>query len=246
MWKFLAPFAKNETQFRICNRLLPIFIVLSLILLIPAMVLGLAFAPADYQQGDSFRIMYVHVPTAIWSMGIYVSMAICGFVALVWQIKQAHMAMIAMAPVGLVWTFLALITGAIWGKPMWGAWWVWDARLTSELILFFLYIGVLALYSSFDDRQTGTKAASLLALIGVVNIPIIHFSVVWWNTLHQGASITKFDKPSIAPEMLLPLILAIFGFLFLSIWLSIKGYKNTLLEHDYKKEWVNNHFNSSK
>ena len=238
MWKWLHPYAKPETQYHLCGKLNPIFAVLSLLLLAVGILWGLAFAPADYQQGNSFRIMYVHVPAAIWSMGVYGSMAVAALVALVWQIKQAHLAVIAMAPVGAVLTFLALVTGAIWGKPMWGAYWVWDARLTAELILFFLYLGVLALYSAFQDNQVGSKAASVLCLVGVINLPIIHFSVEWWNTLHQGASITKFEKPSIATPMLIPLILSIFGFLFLSLWFSLLRYRTELLRSERKRPWV--------
>ena len=202
MWKWLHPYAKPEAAYRLCGKLLPWFAILSLLLLSLGSLWGLAFAPADYQQGDSFRIIYIHVPAAIWSMGVYMSMAIAAFIGLVWQMKLSDMAASAMAPIGAVYTFIALVTGAIWGKPMWGAWWVWDARLTSELILLFLYLGVIALYQAFDDQRTAAKAAGILAIVGVVNLPIIHFSVEWWNTLHQGATITKFAKPSIASDML--------------------------------------------
>ena len=143
-----------------------------------------------------------------------------------------------MAPIGALFTFLALVTGAVWGKPMWGTWWVWDARLTAELILFFLYLGVLALYSAFSDRTVGAKAAGILCITTVVILPIIHFSVEWWNTLHQGASITKLEKPSIATPMLIPLILCIFGFLSLYIWLTLARYRVELLKEDAKRPWV--------
>lgn len=238
MWKWLHPYAKSETQYRLLGKIQPALGWLSLLLLATAFIWGLAFAPSDYQQGNSFRIMYVHVPSAIWSMGVYGSMAIAAIIALVWQIRQAHLSMIAMAPIGAVFTFIALVTGAIWGKPMWGTWWVWDARLTSELILLFLYLGVMALYSAFQDKKIGAKAAGILAIVGVINLPIIHFSVEWWNTLHQGASITKFDKPSIAGAMLVPLLLAIFGFLLFSVWLTIVRYRNALLKDEYKRPWV--------
>lgn len=238
MWKWLHPYAKPETQYRICQRLIPFLGIASLLVLMIAMIWGLAFAPADYQQGNSFRIMYIHVPAAIWSMGIYASMAIAALVALVWQIKQANIAMVAMAPIGAVFTFLALVTGAVWGKPTWGTWWVWDARLTSELILLFLYFGVIALYSAFQDKSIGAKAAGILSIVGVVNLPIIHFSVQWWNTLHQGASITKFEKPSIATEMLIPLLLAILGFMLLSVYLTVVRYRNALLSAEKKRAWV--------
>ena len=240
MWKWLHPYAKSETQYHLCGKFIPFFMVLTLLLLGVGVVWGLAYAPADYQQGNSFRIMYVHVPAAIWSMSIYVSMAIAGIIGLVWQIRQAHLSILAMAPIGMVFTFLALVTGAVWGKPMWGTWWVWDARLTSSLILFFLYLGVIALYSAFQDRATGMKAAAILSIVGVINIPIIHFSVEWWNTLHQGASITKFEKPSIATPMLIPLILCIFGFMALTIWFTLVRYRVELLRDDSKRPWVKN------
>ncbi|MDY4280162.1 MAG: heme ABC transporter permease [[Pasteurella] mairii] len=240
MWKWLHPYAKSETQYRLCGKFIPFFMVLTWLLLGIGVVWGLAYAPADYQQGNSFRIMYVHVPAAIWSMSIYVSMAIAGIIGLVWQIRQAHLSILAMAPIGMVFTFLALVTGAIWGKPMWGTWWVWDARLTSSLILFFLYLGVIALYSAFQDRATGMKAVAILSIVGVINIPIIHFSVEWWNTLHQGASITKFEKPSIATPMLIPLILCIFGFMALTIWFTLVRYRVELLRDDSKRPWVKN------
>lgn len=240
MWKWLHPYAKPEVQYDLCGKLIPYFAILTALLLGGGVIWGLAFAPADYQQGNSFRIMYVHVPAAIWSMGIYVSMAIAGIIGLVWQIKQAHLSIMASAPIGMVFTFLALVTGAVWGKPMWGTWWVWDARLTSSLILFFLYLGVIALYSAFQDRGTGMKAAAILSIVGVINIPIIHFSVEWWNTLHQGASITKFEKPSIATPMLIPLILCIFGFMALTIWLTLVRYRVELLKEDSKRSWVKN------
>ena len=238
MWKFLHPYAKPETQYRLLGKIQPTLGWLSLILLVIGFIWGLAFAPKDYQQGDSYRIIFIHVPAAIWSMGVYGAMALAGLVALVWQIRQANLAMISMAPIGLVFAFISLATGAIWGKPMWGTWWVWDARLTAELILFFLYIGVLALYSAFSDRAVGAKSAGILCIVGVVNLPIIHFSVEWWNTLHQGASITKFEKPSIATPMLIPLILCIFGFLFLSIWFTLVRYRVELLKEDSKRPWV--------
>lgn len=238
MWKWLHPYAKPETQYHLCGKFIPWFVLLSTLLIGTALVWGLAYAPADYQQGNSFRIMYIHVPAAIWSMSLYVSMAVAGVIGLVWQIRQAYLSIIAMAPIGTVFTFIALITGAIWGKPMWGTWWVWDARLTASLILFFLYLGVIALYSAFQDRTTGMKAAAILSIVGVINIPIIHFSVEWWNTLHQGASITKFEKPSIATPMLIPLILSIFGFMALSICLTLVRYRLALLNDEKKRPWV--------
>lgn len=238
MWKWLHPYAKAETAYKLCLTLTPYFAWLGLILLVIGSVWGFAFAPADYQQGDSFRIIYYHVPTAIWSMGAYTSMAICAFIGVVWQIRNAEIAVYAIAPVGAVFTFLALITGAIWGKPMWGAWWVWDARLTSELILLFLYLGVIALYNAFEDRRTGARAASILAMVGVVNVPIIHYSVEWWNTLHQGATITKFAKPSISTDMLWPLLLNLMAFLFILAAIACTRMANQLIINDARRPWV--------
>lgn len=238
MWKWLHPYAKSETQYKLCGKFIPLFAILTIALLGVGIVWGLAYAPADYQQGNSFRIMYIHVPAAIWSMGVYGSMAVAAVIGLVWQIRNAYISMISMASIGAAYTFIALITGAIWGKPMWGTWWVWDARLTAELILFFLYLGVIALYTAFSDRNVGAKAAAILCIVGVINLPIIHFSVEWWNTLHQGASITKFDKPSIATSMLIPLILCIFGFLTLTLWLSLVRYRIDLISWERKRPWV--------
>ena len=207
MWKWLHPYAKPERAYQLCSTLQPYFFWPAVLCILVGSVWGLAFAPQDYQQGDSFRIIYIHVPSAILSMSTYVAMAVAALVGIVWQWRTAFMAMIAMAPVGAVVTFIALFTGAAWGKPMWGTWWVWDARLTSMLILFLLYLGYIALANAFDNRERGARAAALLALVGVINVPIIKFSVDWWNTLHQPASVLKIDGPAIDPSMLLPLFL---------------------------------------
>ncbi len=240
MWKWLHPYAKPETTYQLCGRFLPWFSILAIVFLVVGTLWGLAYAPSDYQQGDSFRIIYIHVPAAIWSMGIYLSMAVAAFVGLVWQVKLSNMAALAMAPIGAVYTFIALVTGAIWGKPMWGAWWVWDARLTSELILLFLYLGVIALYHAFDDVKTAEKAAGILAIVGVVNLPIIHFSVEWWNTLHQGATITKFAKPSISPDMLWPLLIEIIGFALFFAAVATIRLRNEILRKESHRPWVVN------
>lgn len=173
---------------------------------------GLVLAPADYQQGEAFRIVYVHAPSAWLSMFVYGTMAVAAAIGLVWRIKLAHAVAAAAAPVGASFTFLALATGSIWGKPMWGTWWVWDARLTSELLLLFLYAGVMALRASIDDRDRADRASGLLAIVGVVNLPIIHYSVYWWNTLHQGSTLTKLGKPSMSGDMLWPLLTMFLAF----------------------------------
>lgn len=243
MWKWLHPYAKSEKTYQLCQTLFPWFAWTALITLILGSIWGLAYAPTDYQQGDSFRIIYIHVPGAILSMGTYLAMAIIAFVGLVWQIRTCDMAVAAIAPVGAVITFVALLTGAAWGKPMWGTWWVWDARLTSELILLFLYLGVIALQATFDDKQQGGKAAAIIALVGVINLPIIHYSVEWWNTLHQGATITKFDKPSIAPQMLWPLLINLLGMALFIAAVTTLRLKNEIIRRELHRPWVIELFN---
>ena len=187
-----------------------------------ALALGVWFAlvasPPDYQQSETVRIMYVHVPAAWMGMACYAAMAGASAVALVWRHAVAHVVARATAPIGASFTFLALATGSLWGKPMWGTWWVWDARLTSVLILLFLYLGYIALENAFDDRVRGAKAAAILAIVGLVNVPIIKFSVDWWNTLHQPASVVRVEGPAIHPSMLTPLLLMAIGYGAFYIW----------------------------
>ena len=179
---------------------------------------GLGFAlfvsPADYQQGETVRIMYVHVPSAWMALFVYVVVAAGSISALVWKHPLGEVVARAAAPIGAGFTLVCLVTGSLWGKPMWGAWWVWDARLTSVLVLFFLYLGYMALLGAFDDPVRGGRAASILAIVGVVNVPVIKWSVDWWNTLHQPASVARMDGPAIHPSMLLPLLLMATGFAF--------------------------------
>ncbi len=199
---------------------------------------GLWIAPPDYQQGESYRIIFIHVPSAWMSLFIYGVLAASGAVALVWRLKLAEVVASASAPLGAAFTFLALATGSLWGKPMWGTWWVWDARLTSELILLFLYLGYMALESAIEDRRTASRAAAVLALVGAVDLPIIHYSVEWWATLHQGPTVTKLDKPSIHWSMLLPLL--IMGVAFLGYYLSLLLLRARceLLERERGNAWV--------
>jgi len=211
-WTWFHKLASPPHAYRIAARLVPWFAWPAGALIVAGLYGGLVLAPADYQQGDAFRIVYVHAPSAWLSMFVYATMAVAAAIGLVWRIKLAHAVAAASAPVGASFTFLALATGAIWGKPMWGTWWVWDARLTSELILLFLYAGVMALRASIDDRDRADRAAAVLAVVGVVNLPIIHYSVYWWNTLHQPATLTKFGKPSMSGDMLWPLLLMLLGF----------------------------------
>lgn len=194
------------------GRLLPWLAGASIVLLALGLGWGLLFAPPDYQQGHSFRIVYVHVPAAMLGQSIYVLLAAAGSVSLVWKLKLADIALQQAAPLGAWMTLIALVTGSLWGKPTWGTYWIWDARLTSMLILLFLYLGVIALGQSIRNSESGARACALLAVVGVVNIPIIKYSVIWWNTLHQPATFTLAEKPAMPPQMWVPLLLAVLGF----------------------------------
>lgn len=209
-----------------------------LLLIIAGSFGGLVLAPPDYQQGDGFRIIYVHVPSAFLSMSMYVLMATAAAIGLIWRIKLAHAVAASTAPVGASLTFLALATGALWGQPMWGTWWVWDARLTSELILLFLYFGYMMLRSSFDEVSKADRASAVLAIVGVVNIPIIHYSVEWWSTLHQGATIAKLGDPSITMQMLWPLLVMILGFTLYALGAITQRVRAEVLEREKHARWV--------
>jgi heme exporter protein C len=191
---------------------------------------GLVVAPQDYQQGDTVRIMYVHVPSAWMALAIYTGMAIASAVGLIWRHAVADLAAKASAPIGAGFTLVNLVTGSLWGKPMWGTWWVWDARLTSMLILFFLYLGYIALWQAIEDEAKAARAAAILALVGVVNVPIIKFSVDWWNTLHQPASVVTMEGPKIHPDLLWPLLLMGIGFMALYLGLLGTRIRAELLE----------------
>lgn len=236
--RFIYKFSSPPYFYAISGKILPWLTALFFLLLGYGLYGGLVTAPADYQQGDSFRIIYVHVPAAWMSMFIYVVMAISGGIGLVWRIKLAEIVSISSASVGASFTFLALVTGSLWGKPMWGAWWVWDARLTSELVLLFLYLGVIGLYNGIEDKRTASRAVAILALVGVVNIPIIHYSVEWWNTLHQGATVTKLDKPSIHIDMLIPLLVMAGAFKVYYFITLLLRCRNELLEREPNGKWI--------
>ena len=205
-------FANPARFVRLSNALMPWLMGAMLIFFGAGLYLGLITSPPDYQQGDSVRIMYVHVPAATLASGVYAFMAIASAVALIWRHPLADIAAKASAAIGAVFTLIALVTGALWGQPTWGTWWVWDARLTSVLIMLFLYLGYMGLWEAFDDDRRAAKAAGILALVGAVNLPIIKFSVEWWNTLHQPASILRADGPTIHPDLLTPLGLMWGGF----------------------------------
>jgi heme exporter protein C len=207
-------------------------------LLLAGAAWGLLWVPADYKQGNSFRIIYLHVPASAVAMGAYVTMALAGAIHLIWRMKLAAMVMKAIAPIGASLTFLALLTGAVWGKPTWGTWWVWDARVTSVLILFFLYLGIMALHQAFDNREAAAKACAVLAVVGAVNIPIIYWSVEWWYSLHQPASIKFIGESTIHPTMLRPLMATLSGMYLFFGWLLLLFTRVEILERERNTRWV--------
>ncbi|MSQ69011.1 MAG: heme ABC transporter permease [Gammaproteobacteria bacterium] len=238
MFKRFHPYATPMHFHRLAMRLSPWLFALSAVLFAAGLTGGLLLAPADYQQGESFRIIYLHVPSAWMSMLVYLVMAGAGGVGLIWKVKLGDIIARASAPLGASFTFLALVTGSLWGKPMWGTWWVWDARLTSELILLFLYLGYLALQSAIEDRRAAARAGAVLAIVGVVNIPIIHYSVAWWSTLHQGATVSKFDAPSMATSMLIPLLLMALAFQAYFFAVLMVRARCEILEFEQHTAWL--------
>ena len=238
MFQFFFKLAAAPNFYRFSSTLLPWLACSTFIVIVFGLYQGLWVAPADYQQGDSYRIMFIHVPAAWMSMFIYIMMAGSAAIALIWRIKLADLFVISSAPIGASFTLLALVTGSIWGKPMWGTWWVWDARVTSELILLFIYVGIISLYNAIEDKRTAAKAVGILVLVGVVNIPIIHFSVEWWSTLHQGPTVSKFDAPSIHLSMLIPLLVMAVGFKLFYITAALIRMQNHILLQDKNSTWV--------
>ena len=238
MWSFINKHASPKHFYLLSERLIPWFGWSTLILIIVGLYLGLFVAPTDYQQGESYRIIFIHVPAAWMSMFVYMVMATAGGIGLVWKTKIAGVVASSCAPIGAAFTALALATGSLWGKPMWGTWWVWDARLTSELILLFLYLGFIALESAIEDRRTAANACAVLALVGVVNIPIIHYSVEWWNTLHQGSTVTRFDKPAMATSMLIPLLIMAVAFKLYFFYTMMMRAQAKILESERDTTWM--------
>lgn len=212
MWLWFHKLSSPPYAYRTAGLVRPWLFWPAVLLLLVGAYGGLVLAPEDYQQKDAFRIIYVHVPTAILSLTVYTVMAVAAAVGIIWRIKLAHAVAAACAPIGAWFTFACLVTGSIYGRPMWGTWWEWDPRLTSELILLFLYLGYMALRASFDDTQRADRASAILAIVGVVNVPIVKYSVVWWNSLHQGPSISKLAAPSIEGSMLWPLLVMLLAF----------------------------------
>jgi heme exporter protein C len=238
MWTFLAPFASSKLFYQRAGAYAPWLGRFALFFLVIRCVWGLVFAPADYQQGEAFRMIYVHVPTAFMSMALYATMGALSISLLVWRIKLAGVLLAAIAPVGASMAFLALITGSLWGKPMWGAWWIWDARLTSELILLLLYLAILATQQAYQNQAQGDKLVAMLSLVGLVDLPIIHYSVYWWNTLHQGSTLSVFSKPKIEASMLYPLLIMLVGFALFSSFIIVSKARVMILKRERRQAWV--------
>lgn len=238
MWQFFHKLGSPKWFFGISTRFMPWLLAGGLLLLMSGVIWGLAFAPKDYLQGNSYRIIFIHVPTAFMAQSVYIMMASAALVTLVWRMKLADVFVKAVAPVGLVLTFLALFTGAVWGKPTWGTWWIWDARLTSMLILLFLYGGVIALDRAINDEKSAARAVAVLVLVGVVNIPIIKYSVEWWNTLHQPATFKLTEKPSMPAEMWVPLLLSVLGLYLIFGWLACVRMQTEILSREQRTRWV--------
>ncbi len=234
----LFKFSSPATFYPLAGRLVPWFTGLAVILIAVGLYMSFGVAPTDYKQGEGYRIIFVHVPAAWMSMFIYVVMAGWAGVGLIFNTRMSSMMAQALAPTGAMFTFIALWTGSFWGKPMWGTWWVWDARLTSELILLFLYIGFMALQASIEDPRRADRAGAILALVGVVNIPIIYFSVKWWNTLHQGASIRIGQESTMAVTMLWTLLIMALGFWMYSIAVVLARVRCIILERERNATWV--------
>ena len=230
--------ASPQAFFPVAGKLIPWFAALAAALALAGLYVGFFVAPTDATQGEAYRIIFIHVPAAWMSMFIYLVMAFWAGVGLAFNTRLSGMMESALAPTGALFTFIALWTGSLWGKPTWGTWWVWDARLTSELILLFLYFGFLALQAAIDDPRRADRAGAVLALVGVVNIPIIYFSVQWWNTLHQGASVSLTSAPAMAAAMFAGMIVMAFGFWFYSIAAALMRVRCIILERGRGSEWV--------
>jgi len=232
--KYAAP----KFFYPLAGKCLPWFSWLCIATLGAGLYLGLFVAPPDYQQGETVRIMFVHVPAAWMSMFIYAAMAGAAAISLVWKIKLTDTFVSAAAPIGASFTLLALLTGSLWGKPMWGTWWAWDARLTSELILLFLYLGFMSLQSAIDDPRRAARAGAILVLVGVINLPVIHYSVEWWNTLHQPSSVARIDGPRIHSSILIPLLVMMGAFKLFFISVVLLRMRSSILDNEADSRWL--------
>lgn len=234
----LYRYASPATFYPLAGRFVPWFAGLTAVLAMMGLYLSFFVAPTDFQQGEGYRIIFIHVPAAWMSMFIYVVMAFWSAVGLAWNTRLSFVMARALAPTGAMFTFVALWTGAFWGKPMWGAWWVWDARLTSELILLFLYVGVMALQAAIEDPRRADRAGALLNLVGVINVPVIYFSVNWWNTLHQGASVSLTRAPSMAETMLWGMLVMALAAWTYTLAVALARARTLVLARERQAEWA--------
>src|SRR5688572_14760430 len=237
-WTWFHRLGSPPHVYALAARLTPWFAWPAALLIGTALYGGLVLAPPDYQQGEGFRIIYVHAPSAWMSLMVYTLMASAAAVGLVWRIKVGHAVAASSAPIGASFTVAALATGMLWGRPMWGTYWQWDPRLTSELLLLFLYLGYMGLRSAIEDPQRADRASALLAIVGVVNVPIIHYSVEWWNSLHQTASVMKLGKPAMPASMLVPLLLMLLGFTLFYAALLLTRLRGELLRRERSASWL--------
>lgn len=245
MWLWFHKLSSPPYAYRTAGLMRPWLFWPAVLLMLVGAVGGLVLAPEDYQQKDAFRIIYVHVPSASLSLMIYTVMAVAAAVGIIWRIKLAHAVAAACAPIGAWFTVATLVTGSIYGKPMWGTWWEWDPRLTSELILLFLYLGYMALRASFDDTQRADRASAILAIVGVVNVPIVKYSVVWWNSLHQGPSISKLAAPSIEGSMLWPLLIMMLAFVLYFGAVLCDRLRGEILRRERNASWLSENLSRS-
>ena len=236
--KWLIEMGSPPLFYKWSTKILPWLFISAILILGIGLFWGLLFAPTDYKQGDVYRILYIHVPSAILGQSIFMFMAFCGFINVIWRAKISGMMLKSAAPIGVSFTLLALVTGSIWGKPTWGTWWVWDARLTSTLILFFIYAALIGLHSTIEDKSKADRAVSILSIVGLAIIPVIKKSVDWWQTLHQPSTFTITSSPSMSPDMYQPLLLCLIGFyLFFALLLTL-NLRNEILERERTKNWV--------
>ena len=236
--KWLIEMGSPPLFYKWSTKILPWLFISAILILGIGLFWGLLFAPTDYKQGDVYRILNIHVPSAILGQSIFMFMAFCGFINVIWRAKISGMMLKSAAPIGVSFTLLALVTGSIWGKPTWGTWWVWDARLTSTLILFFIYAALIGLHSTIEDKTKADRAVSILSIVGLAIIPVIKKSVDWWQTLHQPSTFTITSSPSMSPDMYQPLLLCLIGFyLFFALLLTL-NLRNEILERERTKNWV--------
>jgi len=237
-WTWFHRFGSPPHVYRLAGTLMPWFAWPAALLIVAGLYGGLVLAPPDYQQGDGFRMIYVHVPTAYLSMMIYTIMGVAAAVGLIWRMKVAHAVAASCAPIGASFTVAALATGSLWGRPMWGTYWEWDPRLTSLLLLLFLYLGYMGLRSAFDDVQRADRTSALLAVVGLVDVPIVHYSVTWWNSLHQAPSLLRLGRPTIATSMLVPLLMMILGFTLYFVAILLMRLRGEVLRRERTASWV--------